>query len=567
MLTELSVRNYALVESLRLPFAGGLNALTGETGAGKSILIDALALAIGGKASASCVRKDAPKCEVSAVFDLSRNRTAKAYLKELSLLNEEDDDLLFLRREVDAAGKSRSFVNDRPVNLSTLSGLGDLLVDVHGQHDHQLLLKVSEQRDFLDRYAENGDLREEIAALYREWKDALARLESSRMSEQERTQRIDLYRFQVQEIEAAKLKPGEEEEIEAVLPQLKHAEKLRALADEVHDQLYGAEGSVQERLSKSRKSVESILGYGVDLQDTPALLEDAQIKAEAALDAVDRFRKGLVADPAQLDALISRQDKIAKLRKKYGATIEEVLAHFEKTKEELARLEGHAETLKELEEKASSSFDRLLRQGKKLSAARKKSADKLSPAIEKELKDLGFLKARFSIQLAPEQDADGKPSPTPAGLEKVEFLFSANPGEDPKPLKAVASGGELSRLMLALKKILAQLDVVPTVVFDEIDSGVGGSMGHVIGEKLKSLSRSHQVLLITHLPQIAAFAERQFSISKSAAAGRTHVAVEPVEREKRVREIARMLGGISQPGQDPTPASLRHASEMLEQAN
>lgn len=566
MLTDLTIHHYALIESLHIEFEKGLNVLTGETGAGKSIVIDALGLLLGDKASASIVRKGASRCEVTGIFDLNRARPVHQFLKSCSLQNSDEEQTLMLRREVDTQGKSRAFINDKPVNLSTLSELGEILVDIHGQHEHQRLLKPNEQRSLLDRYAENDSLLTEVANLYDLWKGTLNQLQISQLSDQEKNQKIDLYHFQIQEIDSARLAEGEEDEMEKLLPQLKNSERLRELSNELYSQLYDAEGSVLERIRKSQKVVESISNLGVELKDAPIFLEDALIKVNEVVNDVETFRNGLVIDPKKVDEIISRQDLIFKLKKKYGKTIPEILEYRGKIGEELKRLEGHTEAIQELQKNAKESHTRLSDKCRKLTVSRRKCSEKLSDAVEKELKELGFHKARFSIQFTAEKDDDGKEIPTPNGFERAEFLFSANPGEELKPLKQVASGGELSRVMLAIKKILAQSDVVPTLIFDEIDSGIGGSMGNVVGEKLKTLSRSHQILVVTHLPQIAAYTGHHITVRKSVTGDRTRTTIELLKDAERIREIARMLGGTSGDGEEPTAASLKHASELLQNA-
>lgn len=566
MLTDLSIKNYALIDSLRIQFNRGLNIFTGETGAGKSIIIDALGLLLGDKASASAVRKDTQRCEVIGVFDINKNRNVKKIIKSLSLENEESEDELIIRREIDIQGKSKSFVNDKPVNLFTLAQAGEFLVDIHGQHEHQRLLKSAEQRELLDYYANHETLRNEIATLYEEWKNLESQINASQLSEQEKMQKIDLYRFQVNEIDTAKLQSNDEEEIEQLLPQLKNAERLKVWAAEIYSQLYDSDGSALERIRKSQKLVESIANCGIDLKEIPTLLAESLVQVEEASNQIGTFQNNCISDPGKLDDLISRQDLISKLKKKYGPTISSILEYREKTNESLKQLESHSETLAELEKKKQRIYVSLIKQCKKLSDSRNKFGEKLSAAIQKELRDLGFQKARFSVQIAVEKDENGKEVPNPAGFDKIEFLFSANVGEVMKPLKNVVSGGELSRVMLALKKTLAESDVVPTLIFDEIDSGIGGSMGNTIGEKLKTLSRTHQILVVTHLPQIAAFADEHISVTKSVVHQRAQTTLSQLYKDDKIKEIARMLGGIAGNGQEPTPTSLKHATELLQNA-
>ncbi|MBI2118513.1 MAG: DNA repair protein RecN [Elusimicrobia bacterium] len=562
MLLELKIRNYLLIDSLEIQFSSNLNALTGETGAGKTILIDAIGLLLGERSAGSCARKGAKSCEIFGTFDLKNNSLAKDFLNSLSL-NPEDDSTLILRREIDLEGKSKSFVNDRQVSLNTLSLLGNFLVDLHGQHEHQLLLKLNEQLELLDRYSGNGSLIKEIENLYLQWKTLLEKKESLLLSEQERAQRLDLFQYQLREIDSSKLQLGEEEEIEKKLPQLKNADKLRQFSDELYSHLYESEGSVLERLQICQGLMHNLETLQGELKDSPSLLEESFLKLNEAANFMQGFRENLNADPEKLDALISRQDLFAKLKKKYGSSIEEILTFAEKIRHEVNILGSYAETLDGVNQEIETIYDELIKKSKKLTALRKKAGEKLSSLVLRELKDLGFSKAQFSVQLTPNINSEGQEIPAAHGLEKIEFLFSANPGEAIKPLKQVASGGELSRIMLALKKVLSECDLVPTLIFDEIDTGIGGSMGHVLGEKLQSLAKTHQILLITHLPQIAAFADRHLLVRKNVRDETTKVVLELLDDKNRVKEVARMLGGILEDGVEPTAISLKHASELL----
>ncbi len=564
MITDLHVKNFALIESLKVEFGAGLNVFTGETGAGKSIIVDALGLLLGDKAQSSFVRAGAEKCEILGCFDVEKSRAVRKFLKEISV--EIEGEPLIVRREIEASGKSKAFINDHPVSLAALSSLGSLLLEVHSQHEHQRLLKFSEQRDFLDRYAEAWNLRLETEAAWQEWKGLLERKQASQMSEQDRTQKIDLYSFQLKEIDNARLKAGEEEEMEKILPQLKNAEKIRVALDDSFRNLYEAEGSVSERLRNVKRQMEILGTLGADLKNWPSEIDEILMKADEVSREMEKLRDQTNSDPGLLDKIYGKQDSIAKLKKKYGTTIAEILAYRDKIKAELEAFENHAMSQDELEKEISKAHAKLLKAGKALTAARKKASEKLQAAVVKELKDLGFLKAKFTVSLVPEKDESGEIAPTAAGLEKVEFLLSANPGEEEQPLKAVASGGELSRIMLAFKKILAHVDGVPSLIFDEVDAGIGGSMGHVIGEKLKGLAKTHQVVAITHLPQVAAFASTHIAVRKEVAQQRTRTLIELLGEESRVEEIARMLGGVTSGKEKPTPASLKHASELIEAA-
>lgn len=553
-----------MIEALDLEIHNGLNVFTGETGAGKSIIIDALGLVLGQKAAQGLVRKGAQECQITGEFELKKNKPAKAILEFLGLESETRDSLI-VRRQIDAQGKSRIFVNDNTVNLNTLAQLAQELVEVHGQHENQKLLKPGQQRELLDRFGDCAELRDEIKTLYEEWKQLKQKREADQVTEQEKNRKIDLYQFQVKEIDDAALVPGEEEELEKSLPELKNAERLREIGEELFAELYESEGSVSERLDKAQKKLEQIQSLGVELLEVQTFLEESRTRIEESVKMVQSFKERLVSDPRKLDAVITRQDQIERLKKKYGRAIPQILEYREQIGRELQTLENLEESLLKQDEEIAAAYARLLKQCKKLTQARKKSSEKLEQQVTCQLQELGFNHARFSIAFYPEKDQAGKELPTAEGLERIEFLFSANPGEDLHLLKEVASGGELSRVMLALKSILARADAVPTLIFDEIDAGVGGSMGTVVGEKLKVLSQLHQILVITHLPQIAAFGDFHLRVQKQVLEGRTSTSVDPLEKETRIQEIARMLGGSSN-GKQTAGTAQKHAIELLKRA-
>lgn len=549
MLLSLHIKNYALIEDLRLEFNNRLNIFTGETGAGKSIIIESLGLILGERASAQEVRHGAARCSISGEFDCVKLKGLRRYLDEQGL---EADDILILRREIDAAGKSRAFVNDLPVSLATLHTIGEYLVDVHGQHEHQSLIRLSSQRDMLDGFGGLEPLVADVAKQYRLWHDLVAQAQSQGISEQERQRLIDLYAFQCREIDEAKLMPGEEEAVEAALPQLKNAEKLRELGDEAYGILYGTEGAVIERLSKVQRIMDSIHALGNSLGETAETLKTAYYQIEEVARDIETFCDKLRVDPQKLNELLERQDLIHKLKKKYGATINDILAYRDKIDRELTALDGSEENRQELERKIEQQKKTLLTLCEKLSKQRQKSAAQLSAGVQKELQDLAMKKARF--QVAFEKEAE----PTSEGIDRLEFIFSANPGEHPQPLKNIASGGEMSRVMLAIKTVLAAADNVPVLVFDEIDAGIGGPTGQTVGRKLKILSKHHQVLCITHLPQIAAFADEHLGVEKQSKAGRTTTGVRTLSDNDRTEEIARMISGEA-----VTPSARKHAAELI----
>jgi DNA repair protein RecN (Recombination protein N) len=554
MLLNLNIKNYVLIDELSLEFAEGLNIFTGETGAGKSIIIESIGLILGDRAGAGVVRNGSDKCFLSAEFDISGCKSLSQYLLE-SALGEKGEVALIIRREIDIQGKSRAFVNDKPVSISTLSAIGSFLVDVHGQNEHQALLATKAQRSLVDRFAESEILLLEVSKEHESWHALIAQKETRKISEQERERMADLYSFQLKEIDSAKLICGEEEDIEQKLPMLKNAEKLAELAGLAYDHLYGQEGSAIEKTGKVEKLLETIESLSGALSGSGETLKHASSLLDDALREIEKFKDNLNSDPAALNELLTRQDLLHKLKKKYGKDIPEILAYRDKIALELDALTNADKNLKELDAKIAKAEAALFAHCEKLSTQRKKASKRLSEGTQKELAELGMKKAGFSIKF------DKAEQPTASGWDNIEFIFSANSGENLKPLKEIASGGEMSRVMLALKTVLAKSDEVPVLIFDEIDAGIGGPMGQTVGFKLKTLSKHHQVLCITHLPQIAAFAEKHFTVAKSSSKGQTSVEVKTLGREARLEEVARMLSG-----KEITPVARKHASELIEQS-
>ncbi len=548
MLKSLAIRNFAVISELKLEFGGGLSVFTGETGAGKSILIEALGFLLGARASMDWLRQGAPRLGVEGVFD------AGDFLPALREQFRIKDGSVLIRRELDAAGKTRAVVNGRPALVSTLAQFGERLVDFHGQHEHQTLLKPSFQLEVLDAYAGLQDSREKLAGHYAAWTKIAAELDSARMSDEERLRRLEYDRFQSGEIDAAKLRLGEEEELEAALPLLKNADRVRALAETAYGWLYEGEGAVVENLLKAGRALEDLCRYDESLAPSRDALESARLAAEDAARTLGDLRGRVEADPAKLDDLIRRQDEIARLKKKHGATIAEILARCQALNQEIERLENSQKRIEDLEAALEDARKSLAAACGRIHKARCAAAKKLEGALCVELKALGMPHARFCASVEMEEGRF-----TAAGSDEVEFLLAPNPGEPLKPLRSTASGGELSRVMLALKTVFAGLDRVPVLVFDEIDAGIGGAVARAVGGKLAALGRGRQVLCVTHLAQVACFAPRHFHVLKETAAGRTSVRVVRLEGERRLEAVASMLGGRA-----PTEASRRHAQELLE---
>lgn len=556
MLTHLSIKNLALLEDDALEFAPGLNVLTGETGAGKSIVLDALGLVLGRRADAGLVREGAARLTVSARFDIGSPRLRKI-AEELGVLSEEEPGELLIRREVEAGGKSRAFVNDRPVGLPALARLAERLAYVHGQHEHQLLLKAAEQRDLLDAHGGLEGLRDEVAAAFDAWRTVVAEREALALSEQERAQRLDLYRYQRQELDAADPRAEEEAVLDQLLPQLKNAEKLRAASEEALDGLSRREGSAAELTRRTRSLLDSLRALGAPLGETADLLDGAIVQLEEAAQRLEAFAGGLEQDPAKLEETLSRLDQLAKLKKKYGPTLADVVAYRARVAGELDRLENLENKNRDMAERLAAAEKQLAARSEKLSTARGAAAKKLDAAINKEFRDVGLPHAVLDIEALAEPGRY-----TSAGMDEVRFWFTPNPGEGRRPLADVASGGELSRVMLAVKSVLAKTDAVPVLVFDEIDAGVGGALGAVLGRKLAKLGGSHQVLCVTHLATIAACGDRHFVVEKEIQKTRTRTSVRALTETDRVQEIARLFGGTGKESEGDI--GLRHARELLE---
>lgn len=564
MLVELQIRDFAIVDRLRVPFEPGFNILTGETGAGKSIIIDALGATLGARIGPDVIRAGRAEARVEAAFDLSELESGArerltATLEKLGL--EIEDDVLVLTREIYASGRSVARVGGRITPVSTLRRIGEQLVDIHGQGDHLSLFRPADQLDLLDRYAGAAALRAEVATAAAGLR-AIRRERSALLTdERELARRIELLRFQVEEIERAALRPGEDEELEAEHRVLASADKLSALA-----------AAAYEALSSARDALSSVVG---ELRQAASIDRGAEPLQESALQAAETvddliravrgYQESVEANPARLAEVEDRLQLLSGLRRKYGATVEEVIAFGARAAAELASVERRTERRDELDAEEARERDRLSALAAELSARRREAAQRLAAEVEAELADLGLSRARFAVEIRQSPDPeglviDGAPVAfDESGVDRIEFQLAANPGDVPRPLAQVASGGEAARIMLALKSVLGRLDRVPTLIFDEVDVGIGGRTGHVVGRKLWGLTRGHQVICITHLPQVASFADYHLSIVKFTDSARTGVRVDVLDAAGRRRELAQMLGGVS--------AAEQNADELLARAD
>ncbi|MDP2982829.1 MAG: DNA repair protein RecN [Candidatus Latescibacter sp.] len=558
MLESLTIRNYAIIEEMTVQFSDGLNVITGETGAGKSIVVDALELVLGARASTEMIRSGADSMSVSGVF------TLESGLPEGDFPVEAEDGILILRREVRSDGNSRSFVNDRPVTLRTLKDLGDRLVDLHGQHDHQSLLIVSEHARYLDGFGKLVPLSREVAGLYAEYTGTLKDIEALRSTMDSKKRDRELHLFQIREIEETQIAQNEDEELEQEIQKLSRAADLKSLGEQVFQELSEAEGSIEERIGALTGRIEDLSLFDGELAP---FLERMEGIAAAVSELARDFRsysEKIDDDPAILAELENRLGVIEKMKKKYGPRLEDLFAYYKKIKKETEGEESSEMRLRELEDQVKVLRARLSEQAAILSLKRKETAPLFSGDVESHLAELGMSGAHLVVDITPVESGcemeveGGRVMVGKNGLDRLEFLVSANPGEPPRSLVKVASGGEVSRVMLSLKLALGGIDSVPTMVFDEVDSGVSGRVADAMGKKLRKLSESRQALVITHLPQIAVMAKRHFSARKQMENGRTCTKLVMLDEAMKRQELASLLSG-----ETLTDTALAHAGEMM----
>ncbi len=574
MLVELSISNLAIIDHLRLQFSAGFNVLTGETGTGKSIIIDAVSLLLGARASTDLVRTGADGAAVEGVFQLDAE-TLRALQDEFGALGLLDDaelaaGELIVRREVSAGGRSSARVNGRAVTQSVLRDLGRHLIDIHGQGDQLTLLQARRHIDFLDRYGGLEEPRAEVAGVVRRLREVREALRALQRDARELARRVDLLTFQVDEIRAARLHPDEEADLRRERTLLANAEKLKLLADSVYELLFEGEErqrSVVDQLGAVVDHMAALQKVDDTLGEQSQTVETALYQLEELARTMRAYRDEVAYDPQRLEQVEERIDLIANLKRKYGDTIAEVLAFADRAQEELDGISHSEERQEELRQTEVELLGELGALAENLSVARRAAAEALTARVESELKQLGMEHARFIVATDRAEAADGlelggrRIAFDATGIDRIEFLIAPNPGEDPKPLASTASGGEASRLMLALKTALSEADPVPTLIFDEIDAGIGGRTGRIVGRKLWDLSREHQVFCVTHLAQMASYGETHLRVEKDVVGGRTLSKVQALSPEERVNELALMLGGAA------TESTRRSARELLAESN
>jgi len=576
MLAEIDITNFAIIEHLHLQLHRGFNVMTGETGAGKSIIIDAVGMLLGGRAQSEFVRANTAKARVEGTFALENAARESIFpiLDEIGI--EHEDDSLIVTREIHLEGRNICRVNGRTVTLHTLERIGEFLIDIHGQSEHLSLLRVREHVDFLDRYGNLWDLRARVAEKVKTLRAVRNEIKTLMMDAREVARRVDRLTYVVEEISEANLKIGEEEVLKQERELLGNAELRANLADHAYRSLFGAgedEKGALDWLNEALQAVTGLEKYDASVKNLREEAESATAQADDLARSLRAYRDGVDHNPARLAQIDERMDLIFRLKRKYGDTIEEIIQYGENAAAELATISHSEERTKELQQQETQLLKEIAMLAGDLSRARRDAGERLAREIEAQLQDLGMAKARFGAALERADDAEGpevegrRVAVDTTGIDRVEFLVSPNPGEPLKPLAKIASGGETSRLMLAMKSVLAVADNTPTLIFDEIDQGIGGRTGGIVGNKLWALTPSaqrtegvpqHQVICITHLPQIAVFGDAHFKIRKEIVGERTVTLIQELDGNDRVEELAIMLGTA-------TATTRQNAAELLKE--
>jgi DNA repair protein RecN (Recombination protein N) len=556
MLIELRIKNFAIIDELNLSFSKGFNILSGETGAGKSIILNAVHLLLGDKATEEWIRSSEEEANVEALFDISGNSEIKEKMKEKAphLQGAGEEDSLLIRRVISRSGRGKVFINGNLATLGVLSEVGEGLLSIYGQHEHQSLQRVETHIDILDEFGGLLGLREEFQKQYVEFVSLSEEVEKIRVERERKAKERDLMGFQSREIETSGIQIGEEASLKEDRTLLTHAKKLMDFVHASEEALYSEEGSAIEKVQNVLSQCREVAAIDPFLSQPLKALESILIQLEETALTLRDYSKRVEINPMRLDEIENRLEEIDRLKRKYGPTVEEVLSFKLKVDEALKSFTSNEEKLSQLEGLLEPLRQTLNNLGERLSGERKRVALELKKSVERELNSLGMKKTVFEIRI----------DPLPLslrGVDRVEFLISPNVGEEVKPLAKIASGGELSRIMLAMKRTLAKVGGKQVLIFDEVDSGIGGAMAEVVGKKLKELSRHHQVICVTHLPQIACFADQHHSVRKEVKSGRTITLVDRLDKESIVDEIARMLGGVK-----VTEKTKAHAREMIDNA-
>ena len=566
MIKSLLIQDYALIEKIEVEFKSGLNIITGETGAGKSILIDAMSLLLGERASSEVIRKGAEKSIVEGIFEVEKNKKVKAFLNENEL---EEQPELIIRRDISSKGSNRCFVNDAPVSLNVIKELGDLLVDLHGQHEHQSLLRKETHINFLDGFGNNEELLRTYKWLYSSLNKLLSELKEVKEKDSAYREKRDVLEFQMKEIDAVSPQVGEEEKLQGELKILENSEKLLELTNRIYEGLYESENSVQDSISKIKDDLTELAKIDSSFNESNSECETALTLINDISDSIRKYKAKIDIEPEQIEAARERLGAINLLKKKYGGSIEALIELRKKVGGEFQAAEGYSTQIHEIEKKIKAVRENASQAADKLSKERTKISRNVKKEIELILAELGIPNAKFEArisqrELAPNNE-DGlrinnkNYSYDSNGCDEVEFYISTNVGEDVKPLAKVASSGEVSRIMLALKSVLAKSDKLHLLIFDEIDSGISGNVAQKVATALKSLASFHQIIAITHLPQIAAFSDHHYVVEKKETDGRVISSIRKLTDHQKIIEVAKLLSG-----EKVTDASIKSAKELME---
>jgi DNA repair protein RecN (Recombination protein N) len=566
MIKSLLIQDYALIEKIEVEFKSGLNIITGETGAGKSILIDAMSLLLGERASSDVIRKGADKSVVEGIFEVDKNKRVKTFLNENEL---EELPELIIRREISSKGSNRCFVNDSPVALNIIKDLGDLLVDLHGQHEHQSLLRKETHINFLDGFGNNEELLRTYKWLFTSLNKLMSELREIKEKDSAYREKRDVLEFQIKEIDAISPQVGEEEKLQNDLKILENSEKLLELTNRIYDGLYESENSVQDSLSKIKNDLTELARIDPTFAESNNECETALTLVNDIADNIRKYKAKIEIEPDQVEAIRERLGAINLLKKKYSGSIEALLEFRRKVGEEYQAAEGYSHQIANLEKKIKAVRDNASQAAEKLSKERTKISKNVKKEIELILAELGIPNAKFETRISQKElnqnNEDGLKfnnknyTYDSNGCDEVEFYISTNVGEDVKPLAKVASGGEVSRIMLALKSVLAKSDKLPLLIFDEIDSGISGNVAQKVGQALESLASFHQIIAITHLPQIAACSDHHYAVEKKELDGRVVSSIRKLTDHQKVLEVAKLLSG-----EKVTDASIKSAKELME---
>ncbi|MCX8105959.1 MAG: DNA repair protein RecN [Ignavibacterium album] len=564
MIKSLEIKDYALIDHIQIEFEKGLNIITGETGAGKSILIDAMSLLLGERASTEVVRKGAQKSIVEGIFEVEGNKKVKSLLEEneIEFLPE-----LIVRREISLKGSNRCFINDSPVPLNLIKELGDLLVDLHGQHEHQSLLKTETHIDFVDDFSSNEKLLSEYQSLYHQIKRKKAELSELRNKEASLKEKKEIYQFQINEIDSVNPLPDEDEQLVEELNVLENSEKLLLLSDEIYNLIYESDNSVNDLLADVKHKLSQLSSIDKSMLEAEGECESALTIIKELASTIRTYKSKIDVDPKEVEAKRERLSSLNLLKKKYGGSLQKVIEHREKIGNEFALAENFSEEIAKYERELKELQKQTGEAAQKLSEARKKNAKKIETEVKKVLSQLGITEPQFEVRINSQLSTESedfilinskKYLYSEKGIDEVEFYISTNPGEDLKPLVKVASGGEVSRIMLSLKTILAKNDRLPLLIFDEIDTGVSGRIAQKVGKALKDLAAYHQIIAITHLPQIAANADQHYVVEKTQEDNRVVSHIRKLNEKEHIREVAKLLSG-----EKVTDASIQSAIQLI----